>query len=74
MKCDYLIIGAGISGLFLAYLLKLEKKDVILIEKEDINKKMPISSGIILDDTINLLSNYFKKESEGNHWRRKPFG
>ncbi len=36
IQCDILIVGAGISGIILGYLLSLENKDVVIIEANTI--------------------------------------
>ena len=61
-KHDFVIIGAGLSGSVLAYLLKKSNFDVILIEKEDINKKEKLCGGLVTDKTIKLLYSLFNKE------------
>ena len=39
LKCDILIVGAGLTGLMTAYTLTKKKKSIILIDKFDFDKE-----------------------------------
>ena len=39
LKCDILIVGAGLTGLMTAYTLASLKKNIILIDKFDFDKE-----------------------------------
>ncbi|MGZ8558813.1 MAG: NAD(P)/FAD-dependent oxidoreductase [Chitinophagaceae bacterium] len=47
MQTEYLIIGQGISGTFLSYYLKKEKKSFLVIDNHDRNAPSKIAAGII---------------------------
>lgn len=47
MQIDYLVIGQGISGTFLSYFLKKEKKSFLVIDNNYSNSPSKIAAGII---------------------------
>lgn len=63
IKCDILIVGAGITGCLLGYLLKKENLDVVIIDKSTIasgvtkntTAKITIQHGIIYDKLLKTL-------------------
>lgn len=59
---DYVIIGAGISGYTLGYLLKKEGKSVLIIQSKDKSKKDTLLGGFAVPKAYKLLSNIFTEE------------
>ena len=55
MIYDYIIIGSGISGLYLGYLLQ-DKKMIILEVKFNKLTFMGLGAGIIEDHHLNMLN------------------
>lgn len=47
MKYDYIIVGAGICGIWLSYYLLNEKKSVLIIDYNEKNSASKIASGLI---------------------------
>lgn len=63
---DYIIVGAGLSGSMLGYLLKKNGYNVIILEKQQLNKKVKLCGGIITPKTYNLLITEFPKTDIDN--------
>lgn len=63
---DYIIVGAGLSGAMLGYLLKKSGYNVIVLEKQQLNKKTKLCGGIITPKTYNLLIEEFPKKDIDN--------
>ncbi len=58
---DAIIIGAGLSGCALGKLLLEKKQKVLIIEKEDINKKK-LCGGLLTEKSYKLLNEIYKDE------------
>ncbi len=58
-KYDVIIIGAGIAGITLGYLLKKQGKKVVIVEKVDIAKKDKLCAGFLTEKSYNLLCDIF---------------
>lgn len=63
---DYLIVGAGLAGSMLGYLLQKEGYKVIILEKQILNKKKKLCAGIITPKTYLLLVSEFTKKDIDN--------
>ena len=63
---DYIIVGAGLSGTMLGYLLKKNGYNVIILEKQQLNKKVKLCGGIITPKTYNLLVEEFSRKDIDN--------
>ncbi|GEM_PF-829897 len=83
IKAEVGIIGAGVAGSYLAYLLSNEGIDVILIEK---SRKIKVDSGIVSTNIKNFLKikeslildkikemNFFSSKSSFYLFSNKPF-
>lgn len=62
IKCDYLIVGAGMAGSTLGYLLQKNGCDVIILEKEEIKKKDKVCAGLLSPRFYPLLTKIYPKE------------
>lgn len=60
-KYDYLIIGGGLSGSLLGYLLKKQNKNVLIIERQSLKNKSKLCAGILTNKAYKLLINIFNK-------------
>lgn len=58
---DYLIVGGGLAGSMLGYLLKKNGYDVVILEKQILMKKSKLCGGIITPKTYSLLTSEFPK-------------
>lgn len=54
-RFDTIIVGAGLAGCILGYLLLNQKKSVIIIEKQNLKKKNKLCGGIITSKAYKLL-------------------
>ena len=63
---DYLIVGGGLAGSMLGYLLKKNGYDVVILEKQILNKKSKLCGGIITPKTYSLLTTEFSKKDIDN--------
>lgn len=59
---EYVIIGGGLSGSMLGYLLKKQGHDVVIFEKQLLSKKNKLCGGIITPKTYSLLISEFLKQ------------
>lgn len=62
IKCDYLIVGAGMAGATLGYLLQKNGYDVIILEREDLSKKEKVCAGLLTSRFYSLLISLYPKE------------
>ena len=63
-KYDVIIIGAGIAGITLGYLLKKQGKKVVIVEKVDIAKKDKLCAGFLTEKSYNLLCDIFNIDKQ----------
>lgn len=63
---DYLIIGAGLAGSMLGYLLKKHGYNVMILEKQILSNKNKLCAGIITPKTYSLLISEFLKNDIDN--------
>ncbi len=63
---DYLIVGAGLAGSMLGYLLQKEGYKVIILEKQILSNKKKLCAGIITPKTYSLLISEFPKQDIDN--------
>lgn len=63
---DYVIVGGGLAGAMLGYLLKKNGHEVIILEKLLLSKKAKLCGGIITPKTYSLLIAEFPKEDIDN--------
>ena len=61
-KYDVIVIGAGLAGSFLAYLLKRKNNNVLLIEKQAIETKSKLCGGLLTKKAVKILHENFKDE------------
>lgn len=59
---DTIIIGGGISGCVLGYLLKKQNKEVLIIEKLYIKNKDKLCGGLLTKKTYDLLCEIYTEE------------
>lgn len=59
LRTDCLIIGAGLAGSTLGYLLKMAGRDVLLLEVCDAEKKDKLCAGAMSAETMDLLIQIF---------------
>ena len=64
LRTDYLIVGAGLAGCTVGYLLRQAGKDVLLLEIKDAETKDKLCAGALAPQTIQLLSEYFGEDVE----------
>jgi len=63
-KYDVVIIGAGLSGCTLGYLLRKQNKKILIIEKQRLKKKDKLCGGLLSEKSYNLLKEIFKFEDK----------
>ena len=56
---DYIIVGGGLSGAMIGYLLKKEGYKVMIFEKQNIKTKTKLCGGIITPKTYSILVKEF---------------
>ena len=61
-KYDVIIIGAGLAGCVLGFLLKRQNKQVLTVEQKDIKKKSKLCGGIITSKAYTLLEDIYKEK------------
>lgn len=61
MTCDYLIVGAGLAGSMLGYLLQKNGYNVIILEKRSLSSKHKLCGGIVTPKAYSLLTSHFHK-------------
>jgi menaquinone-9 beta-reductase len=61
-KYDVIIVGAGLAGCYLGYLLKKYNYNVVIIEKNDIKTKDKLCGGLLTNKSIEILYDTFLKE------------
>lgn len=66
MHYDYIIVGAGLAGSMLAYLLKKEGYNCLVIEKQALNTKFKLCGGLLTTKSYSILTSYFDKEEIDN--------
>lgn len=71
MIYDYIIIGAGLSGATLGYLLKKQGYKVLIIEKSNLKTKEKLCGGILTTKAYNLLIDLFNKEEIDSFLKNK---
>jgi flavin-dependent dehydrogenase len=54
-----IIIGAGLAGCTLGYLLRIEKKNVLIIEKQNIKAKNKLCGGLLTNKSYDLLNKIY---------------
>lgn len=59
---DTIIIGGGLSGCVLGYLLKKQRKNVLIIERLNIKTKNKLCGGLLTEKSYILLCDIFGKE------------
>lgn len=59
---EYVVVGGGLAGSMLGYLLKKNGYDVVILEKQSLNKKNKLCGGIITPKTYSLLTSEFSKK------------
>lgn len=59
---DYIIVGGGLAGSMLAYLLEKNKYNVLVIERQLLDKKRKLCGGIITPKTYSFLTLEFPKK------------
>ena len=59
---DFIIVGGGLSGSLLGYLLKTHGYNVIIFEKQNIKTKYKLCGGIITPKTYSFLTSTFSKK------------
>lgn len=62
MTYDYVIVGGGLSGATLGYLLQQQGLNVIIFEKQPLESKEKLCGGIITTKTYNILINLFPQK------------
>jgi len=62
MMYDYLIVGAGLAGSLLGYLLQKNGYNVIILEKQYLDKKAKLCGGIVTPKAYSLLTSHFSIE------------
>ena len=60
-RCDYLIVGGGLAGATLGYILKKAGKDVLIVELLDAAAKDKLCGGILLPQAMQLISQIFSR-------------
>ncbi len=58
---DTIIIGGGLSGCVLGYLLKKKNRNVLIIEKQKLETKNKLFGGLLTQKTYDLLVNIYGK-------------
>lgn len=59
-KYDVIIIGAGLSGCVLGYLLRKQNKKVLIIEKQNLTKKNKLCGGVLTEKAYELLKKIYR--------------
>lgn len=62
MTCDYLIVGAGLAGSMLGYLLQKNGYNVIILEKQSLSSKHKLCGGIVTPKAYSLLMTHFNQK------------
>jgi len=62
MIYDYIIIGGGLAGSTIGFLLNKKGYNVLIIEKENIKTKSKLCGGILTQKSYNLLIGLFNKK------------
>ncbi len=63
---DYIIVGGGLAGTMLGYLMQRNGYNVIILEKQTILEKNKLCGGIITSKTYSFLCNYFSQTDIDN--------
>ena len=61
---DMIIIGAGLSGCVLGYLLKKQNKKVLIVENKDMKNKSKLCGGLLTEKSYNLLNEIYVNDIE----------
>lgn len=65
LETDHLIIGAGLAGSALGFLLRRDGARVLNVEIRDIGKKDKLCAGFMNADAVKFLSEVFGKNAIG---------
>lgn len=66
MFYDYVIVGGGLSGATLGYLLQQKGFSVIILEKQTLKSKYKVCAGVLTTKTYDILINLFPQEEIDN--------
>ena len=61
-KYDFIIIGAGLSGCVLGYLLRKQNKKVLIVEHKKIKNKSKLCGGLLTQKSYNLLNDIYDND------------
>lgn len=63
-KYDVIVIGAGLAGITLGYLMKKVNKNVLIVEKNKLENKDKLCGGLLTKKSYELLRNIFNIDNE----------